>query len=239
MFVGNFFFFLLFYMTNTDLNKRKYFFVCLLIPLTFFVELFTDVSAAIPIIGSYFILKEKKKTNIVLLNKLLLCMLIDDFRSIITSMVMTYMFSFEGIKGYGYVVFQIMLDSLFLLMFIWLYRKLAINRIVEQSSSKLTAIFMIYLLTIGLFVSYVAHQYQVFDHFVFGVLIFLIIQMFVVLFLFIRITIRQREQYEQQLKRKELVYLKKYTDSLEKDQEKFARFRHDYKNLLLSLKEIA
>ncbi|HFN1621681.1 TPA: ATP-binding protein, partial [Enterococcus faecium] len=144
-----------------------------------------------------------------------------------------------GIKGYGYVVFQIMLDSLFLLMFIWLYRKLAINRIVEQSSSKLTAIFMIYLLTIGLFVSYVAHQYQVFDHFVFGVLIFLIIQMFVVLFLFIRITIRQREQYEQQLKRKELVYLKKYTDSLEKDQEKFARFRHDYKNLLLSLKEIA
>ncbi len=63
--------------------------------------------------------------------------------------------------------------------------------------------------------------------------------MFVVLFLFIRITIRQREQYEQQLKRKELVYLKKYTDSLEKDQEKFARFRHDYKNLLLSLKEIA
>ncbi|KST52601.1 hypothetical protein AOY35_13305 [Enterococcus faecium] len=75
----------------------------------FFVELFTDVSAAIPIIGSYFILKEKKKTNIVLLNKLLLCMLIDDFRSIITSMVMTYMFSFEGIKGYGYVVFQIML----------------------------------------------------------------------------------------------------------------------------------
>ncbi|MCE3072449.1 hypothetical protein LXF25_06575 [Enterococcus faecium] len=45
MFVGNFFFFLLFYMTNTDLNKRKYLFVCLLIPLTFFVELFTDVSA--------------------------------------------------------------------------------------------------------------------------------------------------------------------------------------------------
>ncbi|AUI16607.1 hypothetical protein CO998_02324 [Enterococcus faecium] len=36
MFVGNFFFFLLFYMTNTDLNKRKYLFVCLLIPLTFF-----------------------------------------------------------------------------------------------------------------------------------------------------------------------------------------------------------
>ncbi|HFD3675692.1 TPA: ATP-binding protein, partial [Enterococcus faecium] len=35
MFVGNFFFFLLFYMTNTDLNKRKYLFVCLLIPLTF------------------------------------------------------------------------------------------------------------------------------------------------------------------------------------------------------------
>ncbi len=65
-----------------------------------------------------------------------------------------------------------MLDFLFLLMFIWLYRKLGINRIVEQSSSKLTAIFMIYLLTIGLFVSYVAHQYQVFDHFVFGLYIF-------------------------------------------------------------------
>ncbi len=72
MFVGNFFFFLLFYMTNTDLNKRKYLFVCLLIPLTFFVELFTDVSAAIPIIGSYFILKEKKKTNIVV-KSIILC----------------------------------------------------------------------------------------------------------------------------------------------------------------------
>lgn len=164
-------------------------------------------------------------------------MLIDDFISISSSMVMTYVFSFDGIKGYGYVVFQIILDSLFLLMFIWLYRKLDINRIVGQYSSKLTAIFMIYLLTIELLVSYVAHQYQVFDHFVFGVLLFLIIQMLVVLFLFIRITIRQREQYEQQLKR--IGLFKKYTDSLEKDQEKFSKFRHDYKNLLLSLKEIA
>ena len=39
-------------MTNTDLNKRKYLFVCLLIPLTFFVELFTDVSAAILVLVS-------------------------------------------------------------------------------------------------------------------------------------------------------------------------------------------
>ncbi|MBL1231045.1 GHKL domain-containing protein [Enterococcus sp. BWB1-3] len=239
MFVGNCFFFLLYYMIDPSLNKKKYLLMCLLLPLTFFVELFTDISEVLPIIGGYFILKEKNKSNIVLLNKLLLCMLTYDSISLVSSLTMTSIFSFEGIKGYGYVLFQIMLDCLLLLIFIFLYRKLDISKIVEQYSSKITAIFMIYLLTIGLFVSYVAHQYQVFDHFVFGVLVFLIIQMFVVLFLFIRITIRQREQYEQQLKRKELVYLKKYTDSLEKDQEKFAKFRHDYKNLLLSLKEIA
>ncbi|EGO8326760.1 GHKL domain-containing protein, partial [Enterococcus faecalis] len=104
---------------------------------------------------------------------------------------------------------------------------------------KITTGFMIYLFAISLFVSYAAHYYQVFDKFILGVIGFLIVQTLFVLFIFIRISTKQKQQYEQQLKNQDLINLKRYTDQLEKEQERLAKFRHDYKNLLLSLKELS
>ena len=239
MFVENLFFFILLFMINTRADKKSYLLLSLLIPITFFVELYTDIADIIPVIGGYFIFKNKRESNVILINQLLLCMLICDATSMVSSLIMVSFFSHEGIKGVDYVLIQIMIDCFIIVIILFLYKKLQIQTLINRYSSTITATLMFYLLAITLFISYTAHHYQVFDRFVFGVLLFLIIQLLFVIFIFILISVRQKERYEQELKSKELGYLKKYTDSLEQNQERFAKFRHDYKNLLLSLKEAA
>lgn len=89
------------------------------------------------------------------------------------------------------------------------------------------------------FVSYTAHQYKVFDQFIIGVSVFLVVQIIFICILGVQTTKKQKEKFEKQFKEQELIHLKKYTDQLEQSQEKLNKFKHDYKNLLLSLKEIS
>ena len=212
------FYLLFFLISDCWKNKKKFLSVLFFIPLTFFVQIFTEVGDIVPILGSYLVLKNKGKVDQILLNTLIICMLIVYSVSLISSVTMLHMFSHEGIKGYGYISIQIS---------------------ISENSSKSTTILMIYLFLISFFISYASHYYEVFDRFILGVAILLIVQTIFVLFLFIRTTLRQKERYEQQLKIQELDHLKTYTEQLEKDQERLAKFRHDYKNLLLSIKELS
>lgn len=233
------FYLLFFLISDCWKNKKKSLSVLFFIPLTFFVQIFTEVGDIVPILGSYLVLKTKGKVDQILLNTLIICMLIVYSVSLISSVAMLHMFSHEGIKGYGYISIQIGINFFLILFFAGIYRKLGIKNFVSENSSKSTTILMIYLFLISFFISYASHYYEVFDRFILGAAILLIVQTIFVLFLFIRTTLRQKERYEQQLKIQELDHLKTYTEQLEKDQERLAKFRHDYKNLLLSIKELS
>ncbi len=166
-------------------------------------------------------------------------MLLNQGISLISSEIMVVAFSNTGIKRYAYVLVQLALKIFLLLFFILFYQKLKIQTLLEKYNLKVTTALMIYLFSISLFISYAAHYYQIFDQFILGVIGFLIVQTIFVFFLFIRTTTKQKEHYEQQLKNQDLINLKRYTDQLEKEQDRLAKFKHDYKNLLLSLKEVS
>ena len=236
MFIDNFMFVFLFYMTNTKIQKKKFWVMFLMVIIRFFFDLFIEFTEFIPIIFGYCILREENEDKKLILNKLLFCLLINKVIFITSSVLIS---SPYNRVSYLFVLEQITTDYILASLFIYAYRKLYIELLIEKYSSKITIFLVSYVIVIMEFVGYTAHKLEVFDQFVFGILLFLIIQTLFVTVLFIWMTIKQKEKYEQKVKDKELIYLKKYTDSLEKDQEQSARFRHDYKNLLLSLKERA
>lgn len=223
-------------MTNTKIQKKKFWVMFLMVIIRFFFDLFIEFTEFIPIIFGYCILREENEDKKLILNKLLFCLLINKVIFITSSVLIS---SPYNRVSYLFVLEQITTDYILASLFIYAYRKLYIELLIEKYSSKITIFLVSYVIVIMEFVGYTAHKLEVFDQFVFGILLFLIIQTLFVTVLFIWMTIKQKEKYEQKVKDKELIYLKKYTDSLEKDQEQSARFRHDYKNLLLSLKERA
>lgn len=239
MFIDNFMFVFLFYMTNTKIHKKKYWLMLLMVILKFFCDLFLEFTEFIPIIFGYYILKEEIEDKEVRLNKVLFCILINKIIFISSSTLMVLFTDSHSKVSYMYVMAQISIDYIFALFFLYVYKKFAIQYLIEKYSSKLTILLCAYIIIVVGFIGYTAHKHEIFDQFVLGILIFLVLQTLFVSALFIWMTIKQKERYEQKIKNQELVYLKKYTDSLEKDQEQSARFRHDYKNLILSLKEKA
>ena len=211
----------------------------LMVLVEFFTGLFVWITEYIPIIFGYYILKKSKIEKTLAINKVLVCSLLTSATFIISSTLIDNWPSSYHKVGFSFVFQNLAIDYLLAFIFIYLYKRFDIERIIEKYSSTLTVFLEIYIVIVIEFISYTAHKREIFDQFVLGILIFLVLQTLFVSALFIWMTIKQKEKYEQKVKDKELIYLKKYTDSLEKDQEQSARFRHDYKNLLLSLKERA
>lgn len=169
----------------------------------------------------------------------MLCLLLTSATFIISSTFITIWTSSYHKVGFGFVFQNIAIDYLVAFLLAYLYRRFNFDKKVEEYSSTITIFLGSYIIVVNDFIGYVSHKREIFDQFVLGILIFLVLQTLFVSALFIWMTIKQKERYEQKIKNQELIYLKKYTDSLEKDQEQSARFRHDYKNLILSLKEKA
>nr|WP_248628854.1 GHKL domain-containing protein [Enterococcus cecorum] len=239
MFLGEFIFVYFFYKVNKKLQQKLYWVMILMVIVNFFADIFISITAYIPIIFGYYILKKSKMEKILAINKVLLCLLLTSATFIIGSTFITIWTSSYHKVGFGFVFQNIAIDYLVAFLLAYLYRRFNFDKKVEEYSSTITIFLGSYIIVVNDFIGYVSHKREIFDQFVLGILIFLVLQTLFVSALFIWMTIKQKERYEQKIKNQELIYLKKYTDSLEKDQEQSARFRHDYKNLILSLKEKA
>lgn len=92
------FYLLFFLISDCWKNKKKFLSVLFFIPLTFFVQIFTEVGDIVPILGSYLVLKNKGKVDQILLNTLIICMLIVYSVSLISSVTMLHMFVKGNLK---------------------------------------------------------------------------------------------------------------------------------------------
>lgn len=234
------FFYILFLSVNKHGTiKTRLLFVVFILPITFIVQLFSGFSDIIPILLGYILLKTKRKNDYVLLSDLLICMFITYMISIFSSMIMLLLVSNVHTVGFGYVFIQLFLNGLLISTYLFFYKKKKLYLLVEKYSSESTSFLLTHLFLATLLISYAAHYYDAYDHFIVGIIVFLVIQTGGVIFLFLKMLSAQKEKYQQQLKQQQLISLKKYTEQLEQNQEQLSKFRHDYKNLLLSLKETA
>lgn len=228
---------LFFSMNRQGTVRRRVLFIAVFFPITFLVALYSDISNVIPILSGYFILKEKKENDYLLLNDLLFCTFIIFGCNVLSSNIMLQILPSNRIVGFFGIFLQLFIEALVISIIIFFYRKNNLHNVKEKYASKTVSYLLIYLLLVILLISYAAHYYDAYDHFVLGIMIFLIIQTVFVVFIFLRMLTKQRTKYKNQIEKQELNNLKKYTESLEQQQQQISKFRHDYKNLLLSFKE--
>lgn len=239
-FVDILFFYILFLSVNKHGTIQKRLLVAVFVlPVTFIVQLFSGFSDIIPILLGYVFLKTKGKNDYILLNDLLICMFFTYIVSILSSMIMLLLTSSIHTVSFGYIFIQLFLEGLVIGTYLFFYKKKKLYLLVEKYSSESTSFLLIYLFLVMLLISFAAHYYDAYDHFVVGLLVFLVIQTGLVIVLFLKMLATQKETYQQQLEQQQLISLKKYTEQLEQNQEQLFKFKHDYKNLLLSLKETA
>lgn len=236
--VDDILFYVLFFKINKQGTKKKrLLFIMIFLPTTFFVELYSGLSDIIPILSGYIILKLKREIDYTLLNDLLISMLILYSATTFSSTIMLLTVPKGYMIGFREVFIQLFIEVFVISTIILIYQRKNLHTQIEKFSSKTISFLIGYLFLVTLLIAYSAHYYDAYDHFVIGIDIFLIIQTLFVVFLFTRALKQQKEKYETQIAKKELDHLKAYTEVLEKNQQQIAKFRHDYKNLLLSFKE--
>lgn len=233
-------FFVIFFSINRQgTARRRAMFIAIFLPITFLIELYSDISDVIPILSGYFILKIKNKKDYLLLNDLLFCTFIIFCINILSSTIMLQVLPEKQIVGFSGIFVQLFIEIMVIGIIIFFYKRYNFRTVSEKYGSVTITYLFIYLLLAIQLIAYAAHYYDAYDHFVIGIDIFLIIQTLFVIFLFTRAINRQKEMYETQIAKKELDNLKAYTKVLEENQQQGAKFRHDYKNLLLSFKEVS
>ncbi len=89
------------------------------------------------------------------------------------------------------------------------------------------------------FLDVISHKINIFGRIIPLIITFLIIQCIFVIISFNFELSRHDKLNEQKIKQTEIEGLLKYTEKLEKEERKLRKFKHDYQNMLLSLKELA
>ncbi|WP_225425316.1 sensor histidine kinase [Lactiplantibacillus mudanjiangensis] len=141
--------------------------------------------------------------------------------------------------GWGFTLSRLLVEAIFL-MLINLCLRDSVNRLFENENFKWllvtlqSGVILIFFLYIEL-----ADQIGVYNKFSIGTLIFASIELLFLLGLFISAYLSIKRHYESQIKQQQLDNLRTYTEQLEQSQMELRKFRHDYKNMLLSLAELA
>ena len=139
---------------------------------------------------------------------------------------------------------------LFLMMIIWTietFSSLIIYNISGKIIKKYSAILdkrasltvALYAYISVTFLDVISHKINIFGRIIPLIITFLIIQFIFVIILFNFELSRHDKLNEQKIKQTEIEGLLKYTEKLEKEERKLRKFKHDYQNMLLSLKELA
>ena len=139
---------------------------------------------------------------------------------------------------------------LFLMMIIWTietFSSLIIYNISGKIIKKYSAILdkrasltvALYAYISVTFLDVISHKINIFGRIIPLIITFLIIQCIFVIISFNFELSRHDKLNEQKIKQTEIEGLLKYTEKLEKEERKLRKFKHDYQNMLLSLKELA
>jgi len=217
------------------LSVNKTLYGCMLIPIILIVYIYTDFSAFFVFsILLYFIFKSDI-LDLKLANLLLYCDLVFIPVSFLSSAGTTNFVHRSIQQGWKYVVSTLVVQIV-LLAIVSKFTRNFINKIFSKKQYQMF-LFIGQLLLLVIFYFYIqfAHEFGVFDKFIWGSLSFVVIEFLVLLGFFIFFYFQTKRKYESKLQQQQLSDLRRYTQQLEQSQLNLRKFRHDYKNMLLTL----
>ncbi|KRO00016.1 signal transduction protein [Companilactobacillus kimchiensis] len=124
--------------------------------------------------------------------------------------------------------------------FVYFFNYFKLTNYFQTRKSAITGIILGYIyITFDMMYLFLQHFNLRYAILIAGILLFILIQAFFIIIIFFISRRRQKKVYQDKFTEEQVENLKSYTDRLEKDQLKLRHFKHDYKNLLFSLRTVA
>lgn len=199
----------------------------------------TDTVYLVLLAVIYFSLKSKNSNKYYLVNSILLALLFEFTSSTIASAILTKIYLIHKMNDLLLITGMLLIQLIILLTIIFIFKKSHLNSIIQNFNSPSLSIVLTYCSMVIIAFMYFIQKFKAYLDLSTGILIFLIVRGIAIAFIFIHENVRQKEIYEKKLMSEQLNNLSDYTKQLDSDQKEMHKFRHDYKNILNSLNEIA
>ncbi|WP_125762017.1 sensor histidine kinase [Companilactobacillus hulinensis] len=198
-----------------------------------------DWSYLVFIFGLYLIFSWRKRRNYFILSSAVATSITIYIVDILMSAILIPFVSSKNIQGYTFTFISGAIELILSIVLVSLYRHFNISRFIKTNDSPIPVLLLSYFfIVLSIFMNFI-HHFNIYRTFLIGILFFVVIQLIVLLLIFLLETKRQKNIYQQQLSQEQFKNLKMYTDQLERDQLNLRKFKHDYENMLLSLRTIA
>lgn len=178
----------------------------------------------------------KKYDGNFLVNTLLISLLMSSLSSIMTSNLMTANIFLGENKEIIFTIIELSINLAILSLFLLCYKKYNVKKFLKNNDSIFLTLSLSYMYIVILILVTFFRKLRVYDVLIGFVLLVIIFQTIFIVIFFLRDRKKRQEKYEEQLYKNQLESLKNYTEQLEKDYQSTRKFKHDYKNMLLSLR---
>lgn len=220
-------------------NKKK------LILYPSFIISFTIIESLIPFaklpldIFIYFYLRKSKDIDYYLLNVFIITAAVKIISIFIAGTLFAILVTIDNLNANSYPQLTAIYLSIiiFSIIFILIYNLFNINKRLDKKTP-LTTIVLGYVYLIFYTILTLVQSFKNYPYFILGTLLFIVVQSIFVIMVFLYRRVRNRKAYQDKFAEEQVKNLKIYTDQLESDQLKLRHFKHDYKNLLFSLKTV-
>jgi hypothetical protein len=220
-------------------NKKK------LILYPSFIIGFTIIESLLPFtklpldIFTYLYLRKSKDIDYYLLNVFIITAAVKIIAIFISTVIFAVLVTVDNLDANSFPQLTIIYLSIIVIsiIFILIYNLFNINKRLDKKTP-LTTIILGYVYLIFFTVLILVQSFTNYPYFILGTLLFIVIQSIFVILVFLYRRVRNRKVYQDRFAEEQVKNLKIYTDQLESDQLKLRHFKHDYKNLLFSLKTV-
>ncbi|CAJ2230518.1 hypothetical protein [Companilactobacillus paralimentarius] len=220
-------------------NKKK------LILYPSFIIGFTIIESLLPFtklpldIFTYLYLRKSKDIDYYLLNVFIITAAVKIIAIFISTVIFAVLVTVDNLDAKSFPQLTIIYLSIIVIsiIFILIYNLFNINKRLDKKTP-LTTIILGYVYLIFFTILILVQSFTNYPYFILGTLLFIVIQSIFVILVFLYRRVRNRKVYQDRFAEEQVKNLKIYTDRLESDQLKLRHFKHDYKNLLFSLKTV-
>lgn len=234
------FFYIVFnYMYRETSLEKKVIYSLFILPLTILLQTsFEGFGDVLPIIMFFFLLKREGQNNYILLNSLLISSIIPYLVSIAISTIVINNSLCTDFSDLQYILLELSLELFTLIVLLCVLEFINFKKLLNQYSSLLsTLILLFYYFSLQIFL-YIADYFEAYENLIIGVSLFLVVQIVFLLIVLIKETKKQEVILLNLMLKKQIEDFKTYSIQLEANQKELRKFKHDYKNLILSLKKI-
>lgn len=187
----------------------------------------------------YLVLWPDRKIDYYLINIILLSFLVKFWAIILPSPVLMHYFINHDVVSYGFNLTVSLIEFIFSITFVYFYNYFKLNDFFQSRENPMTSIVLGYVYIICFLFLKLTQNFRAYTALIMGIFIFTLLQCLFIIAIFTVARRRQRRIYRDRFSEEQVKNLKIYTDQLEQDQLKLRHFKHDYKNLLFSLKTVA